>query len=136
MTELSMTDPARPRGLRELDEIDTVFKALSHTARRHVLQVLYARQGAMTAGELASRFAHSWPTTTRHLDVLCHAGLIKAERRGRERHYVLNQPLLRTVTDRWLAGVGLAVGPAATRETPARRRQQDPHRSRPVRSRT
>jgi DNA-binding transcriptional ArsR family regulator len=136
MTELSMTDPARPRGLRELDEIDIVFKALSHTARRHVLQVLYARQGAMTAGELASRFAHSWPTTTRHLDVLCHAGLIKAERRGRERHYVLNQPLLRTVTDRWLAGVGLAVGPGATRETPARRRQQDPHRSRPVRSRT
>lgn len=131
-----MTDPTRPRGLRELDEIDVVFKALAHAARRHVLQVLYARQGTMTAGELASRFAHSWPTTTRHLDVLCQAGLIQAERRGRERHYVLNLPRLRAVTDRWLGGVGLAVGPAATRETPARKRQQDPNRPRPVRSRT
>jgi DNA-binding transcriptional ArsR family regulator len=66
-----------------------------------------ARDGAMTAGELASRFAHSWPTTTRHLQVLVDAGLIGVERRGRERHYHLRRDRLTAVLNLWLPSVGL-----------------------------
>jgi DNA-binding transcriptional ArsR family regulator len=64
----------------------------------------------MTAGDLASRFAHSWPTTTRHLGVLTAAGLIQVERHGRERHYLLDRKHLRDVADLWFASLGLLVG--------------------------
>jgi DNA-binding transcriptional ArsR family regulator len=98
----------RPRGLRDLDELEAVFGALDHAARRHILQVLHARHGEMTAGDLAARFAHSWPTTTRHLSVLVDAGLVAVVRRGRERHFALDRERLRRTLDLWLGGVGLA----------------------------
>ena len=43
----------------------------------------------MTAGEIADRFKHSWPTTTRHLRVLKEAGLVEVGKRGRQRIYML-----------------------------------------------
>ena len=61
----------------------------------------------MTAGELAARFAHSWPTTTRHLGVLVKAGLVTVRREGRQRHYVLERERLRRALDLWLPSVGL-----------------------------
>lgn len=61
----------------------------------------------MTAGELAARFAHSWPTTTRHLGVLVKAGLISVHREGRERRYVLDRAPLAAALDLWLPSVGL-----------------------------
>jgi DNA-binding transcriptional ArsR family regulator len=97
----------KPRGLRDLDDLDAVFGALSHNTRRHILQVLHARTGSMTAGELASRFSHSWPTTTRHLGVLVTAGLVAVHREGRERRYVLNRERLTAVLDLWLPSVGI-----------------------------
>lgn len=99
---------SRPRGLRDLDELEAVFGALDHAARRHILQVLHARHGEMTAGELAARFSHSWPTTTRHLSVLVAAGLVHVVRQGRERHFALDRERLRRPLDLWLRSVGLA----------------------------
>jgi DNA-binding transcriptional ArsR family regulator len=116
--ELSADDP-RPRGLRDLDDLDAVFGALAHRTRRHILQVMHARAGAMTAGELASRFAHSWPTTTRHLRVLVDAGLVSVERNGRERHYLLRRDRLTAVLALWLPSVGLATLPATDQAPPA-----------------
>ncbi|MDQ3734710.1 MAG: metalloregulator ArsR/SmtB family transcription factor [Actinomycetota bacterium] len=101
-----MSDP-KPRGLREIDELDAVFGALAHNTRRHILQVLHAREGSMTAGALASRFSHSWPTTTRHLGVLVKARLIDVRQDGRERHYVLNRERLTDALELWLPSVGL-----------------------------
>ena len=57
----------------------------------------------MTAGELADRFSHSWSTTTRHLQRLQAAGLVRVEKSGRERHYVLEVEHLSTVTARFLS---------------------------------
>ncbi len=94
------------RGLDELDEIDAVFAALAHAARRHVLIVLNARGGRVSAGDIAARFAHSWPTTSRHLRVLLGAGLVSVERQGREWIYVLNAPRLRAVAGGWLNWFG------------------------------
>lgn len=56
----------------------------------------------MTAGEIADRFACSWPTTTRHLRVLEAAGLVRVEKRGRERVYRLDKERLLLVASRWL----------------------------------
>jgi len=62
---------------------------------------------SMTAGALASRFSHSWPTTTRPLGVLVKAGLITVRPDGRERHYVLNRERLTSALELWLPSVGI-----------------------------
>ena len=87
---------------RELREFEQVFAALAHASRRHVLVVLNARGGEMTAGEIARRFSCSWPTTTRHLRVLEGAGLVATERRGREVVYRLEREKLNTVVQGWM----------------------------------
>ena len=84
----------RSRAEIELDELDRVFKALAHPSRRHILIVMNARGGKMTAGDIAGRFACSWPTTTRHLRVLENAGLVDVVSQGRERVYVLRKDRL------------------------------------------
>jgi DNA-binding transcriptional ArsR family regulator len=90
------------RGETELDDVELVFKALAHASRRHVLVVLNARGRSMTAGEIADRFACSWPTTSRHLRVLEEAGLVRTERRGREWVYLLDAERLQRVAGGWL----------------------------------
>jgi DNA-binding transcriptional ArsR family regulator len=57
----------------------------------------------MTAGEIADRFVHSWPTTTGHLRQLEDAGLVRVERIGRERRYSVDRERLLGVTDLWFA---------------------------------
>jgi DNA-binding transcriptional ArsR family regulator len=104
-----------PRGLRDLDDLDAVFGALGHATRRHVLQVLAARNGTLTAGELNARFAHSWPTTTRHLGVLVKAGLVTVSSVGRERHYRLERQRLGDVLALWLRSVGFDLVPSGGR---------------------
>lgn len=87
---------------RELAELDSVFACLAHASRRHVLLVLHLHGGAMTAGEIASRFDCTWPTTSRHLKQLEEAGLVVVETRGRERVYEVNGGLLKRVVGNWL----------------------------------
>lgn len=106
-----MSEQKPARGLRELDDIDVVFGALAHQTRRHILQVLAARRGSMTAGELSGRFSHAWPTTTRHLGVLLQAGLVSVTPTGRERHYRLEQQRLGDVLALWLRSVGFDLQP-------------------------
>jgi len=56
----------------------------------------------MTAGAIAGMFEHKWPTTTRHLQVLEAAGLLREERSGRNRVYYINRSRLELLRD-WLA---------------------------------
>jgi DNA-binding transcriptional ArsR family regulator len=86
---------------RELADVEAVFRALAHASRRQILLVLRFHGGQMTAGEIANRFACSWPTTTRHLRVLEEAGLVVVEPRGRERIYRLDAERLLAVTGGW-----------------------------------
>jgi DNA-binding transcriptional ArsR family regulator len=76
--------------------------ALSHEARRHILLILSHLGGELPSGYLASRFGHSWPTTTRHLGVLEKAGLVEVRRHGRSSHYRLNRERLTGVLRAWL----------------------------------
>lgn len=71
----------------------------------------------MTAGELAGRFSHSWPTTTRHLKALEAAGLVAVETVGRERHVSLEHKRLRVLLDLWCSAVGLVVTDRPAPET-------------------
>ncbi|MGZ3705778.1 MAG: ArsR/SmtB family transcription factor, partial [Bdellovibrionota bacterium] len=85
-----------------LDELDAVFSALAHRARRQILMALRFRDGAMSAGDIAKRFAHAWPTTTRHLRVLEVANLVTHEQQGTSRIYRINTRKL-GVLEEWLS---------------------------------
>lgn len=93
--------PARVDPAARLAALEEVFAALAHPARRQMLLTIHLR-GEMSAGEIAGRFAHAWPTTTRHLRVLEHAGLLRFERQGRRRVYRVEQGRLGVVTE-WLS---------------------------------
>ena len=72
---------------QKLAALNAVLGALAHPARRQILMTIHFRGGEMTAGEIAGRFRHSWPTTTRHLRVLEEAGLVTSSHSGRTRTY-------------------------------------------------
>ena len=93
---------ARRDGMAEVAAIEAVFGALAHASRRQILLVLHARGDRLSAGEIASRFSCSWPTTSRHLKVLVDAGLVRVEKEGRERFYRLDGDRLDGVAGRWL----------------------------------
>ncbi|HJW94492.1 MAG TPA: metalloregulator ArsR/SmtB family transcription factor [Thermoanaerobaculia bacterium] len=84
------------------DAYEAVFNALAHPARRRVLLAVYFAGGELSAGDAAAMFAHAWQTTTRHLQVLEKAGLLRHERRGRNRIYRLERKRLELVRD-WLS---------------------------------
>ncbi|HZO12589.1 MAG TPA: helix-turn-helix transcriptional regulator [Polyangiaceae bacterium] len=93
-----------------LEEVEAVFLALSHEARRHIVLLLGHLGGELPSGYLAAHFQHSWPTTTRHLNVLEKAGIIEVRREGRSAHYRLNRERLQRVVGGWLRHVE-PVGP-------------------------
>lgn len=92
---------AKSNAERKLAQLNAVLTALGHPARRQILMTIHFRGGEMSAGEIADRFAHSWPTTTRHLRVLEEAGLVTARQEGRVRIYRANHDPLAAVQD-WL----------------------------------
>jgi DNA-binding transcriptional ArsR family regulator len=77
-----------------LAELDAVFAALAHWSRRQILLAVLFRGGEMTAGDIAERFHHTWPTTSRHLRVLEAAGLLAHRREGRGRIYRIDRKKL------------------------------------------
>jgi DNA-binding transcriptional ArsR family regulator len=84
----------------KLDALAAVCSAIAHPARRQILLTVHLG-GAMTAGDIAGRFAHAWPTTTRHLRVLAEAGLLIQARQGRNRVYTVDHARLELVKE-WL----------------------------------
>ena len=87
------------------DAYEAIFTALAHPARRRILIALHFAGGELSAGAIAGLFAHAWPTTTRHLQALEAARLIRHERRGRTRLYRLDRPRLALARD-WLDWFG------------------------------
>ena len=67
--------------------MNTLFKALSHPARRRIIEML--RAGPMASGDIAAAFDMSWPTVTGHLNALKDAGLVSPERQGQTIRYRL-----------------------------------------------
>jgi DNA-binding transcriptional ArsR family regulator len=67
--------------------MNSVFKALSHPARRQIVAML--RDGPLASGDIAAAFDMAWPSVTGHLAALKEAGLIEAERAGNSVRYRL-----------------------------------------------
>jgi len=103
----------RDRRPPSLEEIEAVFGALAHGARRQVVLLLGHLGGELPSGYLAARFQHSWPTTTRHLKVLEEAGIVLVHRAGRSSRYRLDRDRLERVVGGWLRHVQ-PVDPAKT----------------------
>ena len=68
--------------------LDDVFRALSDPTRRKILRLLRRRD--MAAGDIANQFPLAASTLSGHFNVLKHAGLIVADRRGTTILYSLN----------------------------------------------
>ena len=68
--------------------MNSVFKALSHPARREIIAML--QKGPLGSGEIAAEFDMVWPSVTGHLAALKDAGLVEAERDGNVVRYRLN----------------------------------------------
>jgi len=68
------------------------FKALSDPTRRAILDML--KGGAMTAGDISSKFDMTAATVSHHLSVLREAGFISDDRRGKFIYYELNMTVL------------------------------------------
>jgi DNA-binding transcriptional ArsR family regulator len=85
---------------KRLEDIEAICAALAHASRRQILMTVHFRNG-MTAGDIAGRFHVAWPTISRHLKVLENAGLVIAERRGRERVYHVDRAKIHLLRD-WL----------------------------------
>ncbi|HUJ74418.1 MAG TPA: metalloregulator ArsR/SmtB family transcription factor, partial [bacterium] len=78
---------------------ESVFGALANPTRRKILELLLA--GPLSAGDIASRFALNRPAVSEHVHVLCAAGLVTEEERGRHRFYHLDARPLSAVGE-WM----------------------------------
>ncbi|WP_203713232.1 metalloregulator ArsR/SmtB family transcription factor [Asanoa siamensis] len=67
--------------------MDEVAGAIADQVRREILLML--RDGPLTAGQIADRFAISRPAVSRHLRVLREAGVVSDTADGRRRVYAL-----------------------------------------------
>ena len=67
--------------------MDEVAGAIADGVRREILLML--RDGPLSAGQVADRFAISRPAVSRHLRVLREAGLVRDRADGRHRVYEL-----------------------------------------------
>ena len=82
------------------DPAGSVFAALSDPTRRDVVRRL--ADGSATATELAADLPITRQAVAKHLTALAEAGLVRAERRGREVRYLLTPGPLGSAVS-WIA---------------------------------
>jgi DNA-binding transcriptional ArsR family regulator len=80
---------------------DALFKAMADGTRREILSMLSAKP--LAVHDIATRFEMSRPAVSKHLRVLADAGMVRAERAGKENRYVLDEAAFDEVAD-WLSG--------------------------------
>ncbi len=83
------------------DDLDGVWKALSDSTRRSILDLL--RQGPRTTTRIVEAFPHlSRFGVMKHIDVLREAGLIHTREERRQRINSLNVAPIRQIYERWV----------------------------------
>lgn len=86
--------------VRTADRKPDVFGAISHPARRQMLDLLLEADRSVNA--IAGQFEMSRPAVSQHLRILLDAGLVTEQRHGRERRYRLVPERLGPVRE-WIA---------------------------------
>ena len=76
------------------------FEAIADPTRRELLERLRAG-GPLSVSDLAEGLPITRQATTKHLDALARAGLVRVRRAGRERLHELDAEPLRAIDD-WL----------------------------------
>jgi len=101
-----------------------VLKTIASPRRLEILHEL--ARGPIEVGRLASRIGATQPNVSQHLAVLRSAGIVDAERDGREVRYRLSDPdvmvacgLMRTVLERRLTRLGRMAAVSADERAPA-----------------
>jgi DNA-binding transcriptional ArsR family regulator len=90
--------------MKREERLEAVFDALADATRRRVIRAL-AESGEATATSIASGLPVTRQAVSKHLAALSEAGLVRAERSGRETFYRLTpRPLTEAVG--WMAEVG------------------------------
>jgi ArsR family transcriptional regulator len=113
--------------LAAMDELTVlqadILKTLANPRRIEMIHVL--SDGPIEVGRLAFRIGASQPNVSQHLAVLRNAGLVDAERDGREVRYRLSDPdvmvacgLMRSVLERRLARLGRMASLSANEPIP------------------
>ena len=82
------------------EDMDAVFHALAHTARRQMLDLLRETPG-LSVGELAKNFDVSRIAVMNHLTVLERANLVVSKKDGRARKLYLNAMPIQDIHERW-----------------------------------
>lgn len=88
------------------ERVGAVFSALADPTRRSLMQQV-AERGTATATELAAGLPITRQAVAKHLGTLQDAGLVAAERLGRETRFSLTPDPLHDAMA-WLADVGAA----------------------------
>ena len=81
-------------------DMDHVFQALAHQARRRMLD-LVKKQPGISVGALASHFDVSRIAVMKHLAILEAADLVLSEKHGRVRKLYFNVVPIQMIHDRW-----------------------------------
>lgn len=82
-------------------DADKVFKALSDSTRRTLLDRLYEQNG-QTLGQLCQDLCMARQSATQHLEILEAANLVTAVRRGRKKLHFINPVPLHEIHERWI----------------------------------
>ncbi len=85
----------------DVQDDDSVFRALADPTRRHLLDRLFERDGR-TLTDLESDLDMTRFGVMKHLRVLEDAGLVITRKAGREKLHFLNPVPIRLIHDRWI----------------------------------
>lgn len=111
-------------------DLDKIWKALSDSTRREILDLL--RDGPRQTTEIVDKFPQiSRFGVMKHLDVLREAGLVTTRSEGRLRINSLNAAPIREILERWIgkyeaywSNTLLRIKESAESETAAQRRRK------------
>src|ERR1700716_2456663 len=87
--------------VRDMAEMDEVFKALADPSRRLLLDSLNTRNG-QNLQELCAGLSMARQSVSKHLAVLEAANLVTTVRRGREKMHYLNAAPINEIAERWI----------------------------------
>jgi ArsR family transcriptional regulator len=79
----------RRREDRHMGDFVRAFRALGDPTRQRMLALLEER-GELCVADLAGNFAMTQPSVSHHLRILKDAGLVVADKRGKEVFYAIN----------------------------------------------